>query len=130
MRTMRKLARMGLLIAIAAGVVAPAGATTLVRQSLEDLVAANSRIVVGEVVDTYSYWNKEKNFILTDVRFSVTEVIKGAPRDTELKLTILGGEVGDLATVIIGGAELIPGHSYVLFLSPGTRGYGASMLSS
>jgi hypothetical protein len=106
-----------LAIGIAAGTVASAGATTLRRASLEDLVAGNRTVVVGEVRDAHSYWNEERTFILTDVRIAAKEVLKGDPRTRELKITIMGGTVDDLTTLIIGGAELIPGKSYVLFLN-------------
>jgi hypothetical protein len=103
-----------------------ADATTLIRAGLDSLVKANRTIVVGEVRDVHSYWNQEGTFILTDVRIQATDVLKGNPRDTDLTITILGGTVGDLTTLIVAGAELIPGKSYVLFLQednlPGVRG--------
>ncbi|HEV2855740.1 MAG TPA: hypothetical protein VHC97_23335 [Thermoanaerobaculia bacterium] len=113
-------------LAIAVGIVAPAGATTLVRAGMEKLVAENSTIVVGDVVDANSYWNADGSFILTDVRLAVSQVLKGRPQDREIKITLMGGRVGDLTTLIIGGPELVPGRSYVLFLNnedlPGVQG--------
>ncbi len=44
-----------LAVAVATGVVAPAGATTLIRAGLEDLTAVNETVVVGEVLDAQSY---------------------------------------------------------------------------
>lgn len=104
-------------LAMVAGVAAPAAATTLIRQSLEDLVAGNSTIVVGEVVDVNSYWNAEATFILTDVRVAARDVLKGRLESKEFTITLMGGTVGDLTTLIVGGAELVPGSSYVLFLN-------------
>jgi hypothetical protein len=104
---------MALAIAAAA---APSGATTLVRASLPELVANNRTVVIGEVVDSHSYWNEPHTFMLTDVRIQATEVLKGDPKDTDFTVTLLGGTVDDLTTVIVGGAELVPGKSYVLFL--------------
>jgi hypothetical protein len=106
-------------LAIAAAATAPASATTLIRQGLDELVANNGTIVVGEVLDTYSYWNMEGTFILTDVRVAVQEVLKGDPETRELTVTVMGGSVGDLTTLIVGGAELVPQKPYVLFLDPG-----------
>ena len=106
-----------MVLAIAASVVAPAGATTLIRQGLDELVAANQAIVVGEVMDVSSYWNEEHTFILTDVRIALHDVLKGEARGRELTVTVMGGEVGDLTTLIVGGPELVPGNSYVLFLN-------------
>jgi len=112
-------------VAIAASLAVPASATTLRRMGLEELVAGNKTIVVGQVVDARSYWNKDKTFILTDVRLAINEVVKGDVQDREIKVTLMGGRVGDLTTLIIGGAELIPGKSYLLFLNeeslPGKR---------
>lgn len=93
---------------LAAALAAPAGATTLKRMGLEDLVRTHSKIVVGEVVDVHSYWNHDGTFILTDVRISAEQVVKGRLEEqSEITVTLLGGEVGDLATLIIGGAELV-----------------------
>jgi hypothetical protein len=126
MQWVRSVLRCAAAAVIAAAVAAPACATTLIRAGLEDLVESNATIVVGEVRDVRSYWNQEGSFILTDVRVTVHDVLKGDPRARELKVTLLGGTVGDLTTLIVGGPELIPGGSYVLFLDqlnlPGVRG--------
>jgi len=123
----RTLLRGALAIMATAAIVAPARATTLVRASMDELIATNNTIVVGEVVDTYSYWNDEGTFILTDARVAVHEVVKGKVREGELTLTLMGGTVGDLTTLIVAGAELISGDSYVLFLNdedlPGAPGH-------
>lgn len=115
----------GLAAALLALAVAPAGATTLIRQGLDHLVAGNTTIVLGEVLDATSYWNAEKTFILTDVRIAPQEVFKGEVPERELTITILGGKVGDLTALIVGGAELILGRKYLLFLDeedmPGAR---------
>ncbi len=106
--------------------VAPAGATTLIRQSLDDLVVKNETVLIGEVVDAFSYWNDDGTFILTDVRVVATEVLKGRLEGDEVTVTLMGGTVGDLSTLIVGGAVLEPGASYVLFLGdddlPGAPG--------
>lgn len=128
---MQKTGRRGVLsialaVAMAAAVVAPSNATTLIRQSLDDLVAGSSTIVVGEVLTAHSYWNDERTFILTDVRLKATEVLKGDARKTDITVTLMGGTVGDLTTVIVGGAELLRGKAYLVFLGngdlPGVRG--------
>lgn len=126
MKVARRLLGGVMALAIAASVAAPASATTLRRASLDELVAGNGTIVVGEVVGARSYWNAAKNFILTDVRFEVSDVLKGEPKGKEITITIMGGRVGDKTTLIIGGPQLIPGNSYVLFLNeenlPGVQG--------
>jgi hypothetical protein len=109
--------RHAMALAIATAVVAPAGATTLMRADLEKLAAENATVVIGDVVDSHSYWNADGSFILTDVQFAVSEVVKGRPQNREITITLMGGQVGDLTTLIIGGPQLIPGRSYVLFLN-------------
>jgi hypothetical protein len=126
MRSRRRLLCGILAITLALGVTAPASATTLIRAGLDDLTIGNGTIVVGEVLDAYSYWNESGTFILTDVRVAVHDVLKGQVRAGELTLTLLGGTVGDLTNLIVAGAELRPGNAYVLFLGerdlPGVEG--------
>jgi hypothetical protein len=113
----RKGLVLGFFMLLAMWIANPGGATTLVRVGLDELVASNERVVLGEVIDAVSYWNEDKTFILTDVKISPVETIKGRD-EGEITVTLLGGTVGDLTTLIVGGAELIPGRSYVLFLNP------------
>jgi len=124
MHRVRRVLCGAMAVAIAASLAVPASATTLRRMGLEELVASNKTVVVGQVVDARSYWNKDKTFIMTDVRIAVNEVVKGNAQN-EVKVTLMGGRVGDLTTLIVGGAELIPGKSYLLFLNeenlPGMR---------
>jgi hypothetical protein len=117
MNVVKGLLRGAMALALVASAVAPASATTLIRESLDGLVAGNRAIVVGEVVDASSYWNEDHSFILTDVRVAVHEAIKGNVKDREITVTIMGGRVGEITTLIVGGPELIPGNSYVLFLN-------------
>ena len=94
-----------------------AEATTLMRADLDLLAESHSTIVLGEVIDTYSYWSKDGTMILTDVRIAATEILKGDKSQRELTVTLMGGTVGELTTLIVGGATLIPGRTYVLFLN-------------
>ncbi|MES1245820.1 MAG: hypothetical protein ABUT39_29705 [Acidobacteriota bacterium] len=116
-------------VALAAGMAVPAGATTLLRRSLDELVAGNRTIVVGEVVEARSYWNQNHTFILTDVRIKADDVLKGRLPGREVTVTLMGGRVGDLTTLIVGGPELVPGRSYVLFLGRGNLPGAAGALT-
>jgi len=126
MQAVRNLLRGGLAVALLSLAVAPAPATTLIRADLDHLVAGNATIVLGEVLDASSHWNDQRTFIFTEVRIAPLEVFKGKLRNRALTVTLMGGTVGDLTTLIVGGAELIPGKSYVLFLNeedlPGVKG--------
>lgn len=116
MQLSRLFLRSALAIAIAGSLAAPLRASTFMRASLEDLVMDNTTVVIGEVLDAHSYWDDEEGFILTDVRIKTAEVLKGDPRDDDFTITLLGGTVGDMTTVVVGSPELIPRKSYLLFL--------------
>jgi hypothetical protein len=124
-RNVARLVRVAVALAVASWVT-PLSATTLVRAGLEELTAANHTVVMGEVLETRSYWNVEGTFILTDVRIAPIELLKGHLRQGEITVTVMGGTVGDLTTLIVGGAELVPGRSYLVFLNrenlPGAKG--------
>lgn len=117
MNVQKRVCRALTALAVAALVAAPAGATTLIRQSLDELVANNATIVVGEVVAVHSYWNQEGSFILSDVTFGVSDTLKGQQPRPEITITVMGGTVGDRTAVIVGGPELVEGKPYVLFLN-------------
>src|SRR5262245_65303494 len=104
-------------LAVGLAITAPASATSLIRAGLDELTRKNSTVLVGEVIDAESYWNPEGTFILTDVHIATRDVLKGKGVGNETTVTILGGSVGDLSALIVGGAELIPGRSYLLFLN-------------
>jgi len=95
---------------------AAADATTLVRQGLDRLTIDNEMVVQATVLDIYSYWNADHQFILTDVRVRPSRILKGTPTDN-VTFTVMGGSVADVTTLIIGGADLVPGSEYVLFLA-------------
>lgn len=117
MRTESSLTGM-LATAILVSAAMPINATTLIRANLDDLATDNSTIVLGKVVESYSYWNADGTFIFTDIRVLAQETLKGdKPAGSEFTFTIMGGTVGDLTTLIIGGPELTPGKQYVLFLN-------------
>lgn len=104
------------LCAVVAAAFLPAAATSLIRADLPLLVAENAMIVRGEVVSVESYWNEEGTFILSDVRVAVDETFKG-PRQREVVITVMGGTVGDLSTVIVAGPEIEVGKRYLLMLN-------------
>jgi len=105
-----------------------AAGTTLVRHSLDQLAADNDVIVHAKVLSLHSYWNAEHSFILTDVRVTPLEILKGSPStgSSELTFTVMGGTVGDVSVLLVDGPGLVAGSEYVLFLAhgnlPGARG--------
>jgi hypothetical protein len=102
-------------VAFAAALPGSAGATTLIRAGLDELVTRSETVVMGKVVAVASRWNSDHTFILSDVTFAPSERVKGQATGP-LTFTVMGGTVGSRTALIIGGAELVPGRSYVLFL--------------
>jgi len=98
-------------------VIATAGATTLIRQGLERLTADNETVLHGRVTGIHSYWNADHSFILTDVSLQTIGTLKGAFATDEVVITLMGGTVGEITTLIIGGPELVPGSEYLIFLN-------------
>lgn len=125
----KRMVRGMVALAIVAGVAAPASATTLVRSSLDRLAKTNGAVVVGEVLDYNSYWNADGTFILTDVRLQIADVLKGAVDNDEITVTLMGGSVGDLTTLIIGNPDLVLGQPYVMFLNQETLPGAADVLT-
>ena len=95
---------------------ASAGATTLIRQGLDRLTIGSETIVQASVLDIHSYWNTDHQFILTDVHVRPSQVLKGDPAE-DVTFTVMGGSIGEVTTLVIGGADFAPGFEYVLFLA-------------
>lgn len=119
MRTLSNIVRGVVVFSIAAGLAASAEASRFVRVDLDYLVAANETVIVGEVLEAHSYWTADGTFILTDAKVAVSDVLKGKPGASEIKVTLPGGTVGEMSAVVVGAAQLVPGKSYVLFLRKG-----------
>lgn len=112
------LARLTLALAATALFAVPAGATTLLRAGLDELVRGNELILQGRVLDVHSYWNADHTFILTDVRLRPESFLKGTRRaDEDVTLTLPGGTVGETTVLLIGTPEMVPGSDYVVFLN-------------
>lgn len=107
----------------------PTWATTLIRASLETLVDDHEMILVGEVVDAFSYWNDDGSFILTDLTVVPEKVFKGEARSESVTVTVMGGTVDELTTLIVAGANLAPGNSYLLFLDRADLKAGRSVMT-
>lgn len=117
MRKPLRNAGLALALCLTALAAVPAGATTLIRESLKGLTDQNQLIVYGRVLDIHSYWNADHSMILTDVRVHPNQILKGDRSAREISFTLLGGTVGDITTLIIGGPDLVPGSDYILFLN-------------
>jgi hypothetical protein len=95
----------------------PAGATTLVRMSLSQLVQASSVIVQGQVVARTARLNASHTRIMTYTTVQVEKALKGKPPGTVI-IEQPGGTIGNFHVHVPGAASLRPQTQYVLFLEP------------
>ena len=108
--------RLALALLVLASLTAPSGASTFIRQGLDRLAADNELILHGRVQEIRSYWDQDHSFIFTDVRVHPSQLLKGTAAG-DVTFTLMGGTVGGITTLIVDGADLVPGSDYVLFLS-------------
>jgi hypothetical protein len=90
-------------------------ASTVRRLTFDDLVAKAEAIVVGQVVDSRTYWTTDKKLILTSYRVQVGESLKGRALQT-ITVTTVGGKVGNTILHVSGMPEFQPGENAVVFL--------------
>lgn len=101
-----------LTVALMAG---PATASTFVAMDTAELVAASEAVVQGEVVEVYSFWNREGTAVMTEARVFVDELVAGqAP--SEVVVRTFGGQVGDYVLEAHGFPTFQEGQKVLLFL--------------
>lgn len=92
----------------------PAGATTLRRMDLPELVATADRIVHARVVVNRAYWDATHTQIFTDTDFEVLDEAKGTGPKS-LTITQLGGHVPPIDMLVEGTPTFSVGEEVVLF---------------
>jgi hypothetical protein len=114
---MPRLSAAAIAFAIMASSVTSLSATKVVAPTFEELLRKSEVIVVSDVLDRTSRWQRmgTRNVIVTDVRVRVTEVLKGRT-DVIRTLRILGGTIGDVTQYVPGAPLFVVGDRDVLFL--------------
>ncbi|MGD2115941.1 MAG: hypothetical protein PVG07_12855 [Acidobacteriota bacterium] len=111
----RAVLTVALLLTLAA---LPAGASTFVAMSDAELVAQSDAIVIGEVLETFSYWNESKSMIFTEAVIHVHDVVAGdAP--ALLNVRTPGGTVGSYRVEAHGFPAFGQGQRQLLFVHRG-----------
>jgi hypothetical protein len=111
---MKRLCLIGALACVLA--VAPVSASTFLAVSQGELVKGSSAVVVGDVLYTYSYWNREGTMIFTDAVIHVRESILGAASGL-VAVRTPGGTVADYRVEAHGFPAFRAGDRQVLFLN-------------
>jgi hypothetical protein len=101
----------------------PATASTAVALTLDELVGASHRILLGTPEETVSRWEivAGARRIVSYTRLIVDEDIDG-DGDGECQVRTLGGEIGEFGELVNGEAQLRAGDSTLVFLRRGRDG--------
>ena len=100
----------------------PAGAATLVRLDVDELIAGSELIFEGRVLALRASGDRAGT-PRRCVRFAVLEVIKGELPQPRLELCFAGGEAGGLRLVVPGLVLPQPGERGVYFVASLSRRY-------
>jgi hypothetical protein len=95
-------------------------ATTLARMSVAQMTHAAKKIVRARCLANSVAWDAGE--IWTFTTFEVEENWKGAPRDTQIAVGLLGGTVAGLTSSVSGVPRFVEGEEVILFLEPIPRG--------
>lgn len=106
--------------ALALALAAPAGASTFLQISREDLVAQAAAVVQGRVLEVSSFWNREGTAIMTEAVLEVEDTVLGPDR-SHLRLVTFGGEVNGLVIEAHGFPTFRKGQRLLLFLEPARK---------
>ncbi|MEZ4239930.1 MAG: hypothetical protein R3F59_28025 [Myxococcota bacterium] len=112
-RTLRAAAVGGLAACALAG--GEARASSFLAMDLDQLVAQSDAVVVAEVLDTHSFWDKDHRVILTEATLAVDERLLGNPPRI-LTVTTFGGTVDDYTVVAHGFPSFADGERVAVFL--------------
>jgi hypothetical protein len=102
-------------VLILAGAALPAGASTFLALTQDQLVAQSDAVVQGEVLQVNSFWTKSGRVIASEAIVRVTDTIVGeAP--SVLVVKTFGGTVGGYTVVAHGFPEFKAGDRVLLFV--------------
>jgi hypothetical protein len=109
--------RVGFGIALTLALALPAGASTFIEMSREELVEQADAVVAGRVVEVKSFWNRQGTAILTEAVIEVEDSILGKTA-SRVKVRTFGGEVGKHRIVALGFPTFERNEKLLLFLEP------------
>jgi hypothetical protein len=112
-------------IALSCAAATPAFATTIVAQTVEEMTAAASLVVLGSVVETRSDLVDGSIITLTTIE-TVSTWGPNAPAASVVVITP-GGRVGDIATRVAGAETWAVGERVLVFLQDAGGGQYRSM---
>ena len=91
-------------------------ALTIEKASLQELTNESALVVIGKVISIeYEWEDANQNAINTNITIEVNQYIKGSG-DSQIKITQLGGHIGDFGDVIPGTPNFVMDEEVIFFL--------------
>jgi hypothetical protein len=97
-----------------------ATATSVQKFSVRDLATKSSSIAVARVTASESRWDGGE--IYTYITLQVSEGVKGARKGETLQLRQLGGQIGDIASIVPGMPSFKSNEEVLVFLTAPDKG--------
>lgn len=116
-RAARACLAAGLVLAVWLATLSPAGATTLRRMDLPELVQKADQVVHARAIEKKVYWNEAGTQIHTDTLFEILDQAKGQGQK-RLTVTMLGGRIDPVEMSAEGTPVFAIGEEVLLFTSP------------
>lgn len=95
----------------------PLAASSFMAMSQEELIAESSAVVQGKVVETRSYWNKDRTLIWTEAVIEVEERLVGETPGL-VRVQTPGGMIGDFRIEAVGFPIFEANQRLLVFLKP------------
>lgn len=112
---MKRVLLLGL-FALALAAAVPAGASTFIGLTTDELVATSDAVVQGEVLQVHSFWSKSGRIIVTEAVVRVTETVAGKS-PSAVVLRTFGGTVEGYTVEAHGFPRFEKGQELLLFVS-------------
>lgn len=91
---------------------------TMKALTTEKLTRASKVIVVGKVQDLESRWTEDGEKIITRAAVTVTRLIRGKMKSSQVLVEYEGGEVGEIGMKVSDVSPLKKNERVLLFLKP------------
>ena len=128
---MKSWSRRLLFTALGLMIPATAPATVVIEVGLEEMTHASTVVFHGIVEQVVVRQHPDrKGALTTEITFQSLEMIKGTAhfRDGHLKLSLLGGTLGDYTLHVPGMPTFVQGQECVIFLEETTAGFALTGL--
>jgi hypothetical protein len=112
---MKRLTSIGLLLVLVAAI--PAGASTFLKMTPQDLVRDSAAVIQGEVLKVSSFWEPTGRMVVTEALVRVEDKLFGNAPSVVVVRTF-GGRVGDFVVEAHGFPRFQLHEKVLLYLEP------------